>query len=165
MKLSLLFLSPVLLLASSLWSQSTGMTPSGNLVWSPVPNNPVPSIVDLPSQIGPISQQIKEHPKLADRLQLLLPPGGDLKETCSNFEELSNCVAALHAAANVNIDFWQLSALMNFGALSPREDVPRGTHWMQLKTAIRKLGLPRSNAKAEAKKANAQAKQDMKLSK
>jgi hypothetical protein len=155
MKQLILFLSPMLLIASPLWSQPTSMDPRGNIVWSPVPNNPVPSINDQPAQIGPMSQQIKEHPKLAGRIQLLLPTGGHLQETCSAFEALSDCVAALHASANVNIDFWRLNALMNSG--------PRA-HWVSLKTAIRELGLPRSTAKAEAKKAKAQAKQDMKLS-
>ena len=89
---------------------------------------------------------------MANRLQPLLPQGQDLEKTCRSFEELRDCVAALHAAANVNIDFSQLTAKLT------------GEHWVRLKTAIHQL---RSDVdpRAEAKKANAQAKQDMRESK
>jgi hypothetical protein len=76
-------------------------------------------------------------------------PGGDLKTACSGFRTLGQCVAALHVAKNLNLQFSDLQSKMS------------GSNSESLGKAIQDLGGPNLNAKSEAKKANKQASQDL----
>jgi hypothetical protein len=78
-------------------------------------------------------------------------PGNDLQSACSGFKNLGQCVAALHVAKNLDIPG-------GFDALKAKMT---GTGAVNLGKAIQQLD-PNVKAKAESKKANKQAKQDIK---
>jgi hypothetical protein len=77
--------------------------------------------------------------------------GEDAQTACSGFKNLGQCVAAAHVAKNLNIPG-------GFDALKAKIT---GSGAMSLGKAIANLA-PSANAKAEAKKANKQASNDMK---
>jgi hypothetical protein len=79
--------------------------------------------------------------------------GQDAQTACSGFKNLGQCVAAAHVAKNLNIPG-------GFDALKAKMT---GTGAMSLGKAIQSLA-PDANAKAETKKANKQASDDMKES-
>ncbi len=72
-------------------------------------------------------------------------PGGNLQSACSGFKNLGQCVAAMHVAKNLNLNFSDLQGKMT------------GANSVSLGKAIQQLGGPDVNAKSEAKKANKQA--------
>jgi hypothetical protein len=75
-------------------------------------------------------------------------PGGNLQTACSGFRNLGQCVAAMHVAKNLNLNFNDLQSKMT------------GSNSVSLGKAIQQLGGPDVNAKSEAKKATKQANQD-----
>lgn len=75
----------------------------------------------------------------------------DAKTACDGFKNLGRCVAAAHVANNLNI---------TGGFLALKAKIT-GTGAMSLGKAIQSLD-PNANAKAEVKKANKQADDDMK---
>ena|SRR5579859_3854289 len=97
---------------------------------------------------GSISQKLASNTKLAGKLQSLLPPGTNLQTAASGFKNLGQFVAAVHVSHNLGIPFDQLKAKM----LGPPS--------MSLGKAIQAL-KPTANAKAELKKAEHQAHQDL----
>jgi hypothetical protein len=76
--------------------------------------------------------------------------GEDAQTACSSFKNLGQCVAAAHVAKNLNIPG-------GFDALKAKIT---GTGAVSLGKAIEALE-PSANAKAETKKANKQASNDM----
>ncbi len=76
-------------------------------------------------------------------------PGGNLQSACAGFKNLGQCVAAMHVAKNLNLNFSDLQSQMT------------GANSVNLGKAIQGLGGPNVNAKSEAKKANKQANQDL----
>jgi hypothetical protein len=94
------------------------------------------------------SQKLATNPKLASKLQSLLPPGTDLQTAASGFKNLGQFVAAVHVSHNLGIPFDQLKAKM----LAPSSQ--------SLGQAIHDL-KPTANAKAETKKAESEARQDL----
>ncbi|HET9839061.1 MAG TPA: hypothetical protein VFR84_12555 [Candidatus Angelobacter sp.] len=97
---------------------------------------------------GSISQKLASNTKLAGKLQSLLPPGTNLQTAASGFKNLGQFVAAVHVSHNLGIPFDQLKSKM----LGPPS--------MSLGKAIQAL-KPAANAKAELKKAEHQAHQDL----
>jgi len=97
---------------------------------------------------GSISQKLASNTKLAGKLQSLLPAGTNLQTAASGFKNLGQFVAAVHVSHNLGIPFDQLKAKM----LGPPS--------MSLGKAIQAL-KPAANAKAELKKAQHQAHQDL----
>lgn len=77
-------------------------------------------------------------------------PGGNLKTACSGFKNLGQCIAAMHVAKNLDLP----------GGFDALKDKTTGTNAVSLGKAIQELS-PNANAKAEGKKANKQANQDM----
>jgi ABC-type Zn2+ transport system substrate-binding protein/surface adhesin len=100
---------------------------------------------------GSISQKLASNTKLASKLQSLLPAGTDLNTAASGFKNLGQFVAAVHVSHNLGIPFDQLKSKM----LGPPSE--------SLGKAISQL-QPAANAKAETKKAESEAKDDMKSS-
>jgi hypothetical protein len=94
---------------------------------------------------------LKDNPKLDTALTKALGKSGisvaDLQSTCSKFKNLGQCISALHVAKNLDISFDDLRDKML---------VPKGS----LGKAIQDL-KQNVDAKAEVKKANKQAKQDI----
>lgn len=77
-------------------------------------------------------------------------PEGGLKTACSRFKDLGQCIAAMHAAKNLELSIGDLRSKMT------------GTNSANLDKAIRSLSGQDVNAKNEAKKARKQANGDMK---
>jgi hypothetical protein len=104
-----------------------------------------------PSDMGKQSpdQILSRNTKLSSNLDKLLPNGETAQQACSGFKNLGQCVAAIHVSHNLGISFDELKAKMT------------GANSVNLGKAIQDLS-PSVNAKAEAKKANKQAKQDFK---
>jgi len=95
-----------------------------------------------------ISQKLAANPKLDSKLQSLLPPGTNLQTAASGFKNFGQFVAAVHVSHNLGIPFAQLKAKM----LGPPSQ--------SLGKAIQDL-KPTANAKAETKKAESEARQDL----
>jgi hypothetical protein len=87
--------------------------------------------------------------KLSTRLQSLLPTGTTPKQACSGFRNLGQCVAAIHVSHNLGIPFTDLKSKMT------------GSSSESLGKAIQDL-KPGADSKAEGKKADQQAHNDMK---
>lgn len=66
-------------------------------------------------------------------------------------EPLGECVAAMHVAQNLNLNFSALQGQMT------------GPNAQSLGKAIQGLGGPNVNAKTEVKRANKQAKNDLRM--
>ncbi|MFB3924343.1 MAG: hypothetical protein ACE145_21695 [Terriglobia bacterium] len=91
---------------------------------------------------------LTQNTKLSSKLQTLLPAGTDLQQASAGFKNLGEFVAAVHVSQNLNIPFDQLKAKMT------------GPDAMNLGKAIHDL-RPDVKAKAEAKRAKKQAKQEI----
>ena len=88
---------------------------------------------------------------LSSRLQSLLPPGTDLQKAASGFKNLGQFMAAAHVSHNLGIPFDELKAKMT------------GANPVSLGKAIQEL-KPESNAKEETRRANQEAKEDLRRS-
>jgi hypothetical protein len=97
---------------------------------------------------GSISQKLASNTKLAGKLQSLLPPGTDLNAASAGFKNLGQFVAAVHVSHNLGIPFDQLKSKM-LGP--PAESLGKAIHDLK----------PTANAKAEVKKAEHEAHQDL----
>ncbi len=91
---------------------------------------------------------LTQNTKLASKLQPLLPQGSDLQTAAAGFKNLGQFVAAVHVSHNLGIPFEDLKAKMT------------GPDSESLGKAIHQL-KPDAHAKAEAKRANKQAKDDL----
>jgi hypothetical protein len=96
--------------------------------------------------------------------QGLLPANTDVKSACQNFKSLDSCVAALHVSHNLGLDFNCLKS--DVTGVQTSADMSgckgtAGTKIMSLDSAIRAM-KPEANAKAEAKSAEKQAREDLK---
>jgi hypothetical protein len=95
-----------------------------------------------------VSERLTSNAKLASKLQSLLPPGTDLQAAAAGFKNLGQFVAAVHVSHNLGIPFDQLKAKMT------------GPGAESLGKAIHEL-KPDANSKAETKKAETEAHDDM----
>lgn len=108
----------------------------------------------------------EENNKLTSKLraQGLLPAKTDLKDACSAFKDLGECVASLHASHNLKLNFncmkWDLTGVQAPARNSACKAPPNGKG-MSLSKAIHEL-KPDANARAEAKYAEKQAQGDIK---
>jgi hypothetical protein len=100
----------------------------------------------------------EEERKLTLQLQALLPPKTTLREACSGYTSLEDCVAALHVSRNVKIKFnclkWNMTAARPSGEIKSCEAPP-------LDKAIRIINSD-VDAKAQAKSAQRRAREDIK---
>lgn len=90
---------------------------------------------------------LSQNTKLSSKLQTLLPEGTDLQEAAAGFKNLGEFVSAVHVSRNLEIPFSEVKARMT------------GPDSLSLGKAIHEL-RPDVKAKAEAKRAKNQAKQD-----
>lgn len=92
----------------------------------------------------------------------LLAKGTDLKDACTGFKNLGQCVAAMHVSHNLNIPFGCLSADMTGTAPATGTTCPAGTGTskMSLGKSIQTLS-PNASAKTEVKSATKQADADI----
>lgn len=94
------------------------------------------------------SNVLSQNTAIAGKIKALT--GQDASTACGGFKNLGQCVAAAHVAQNLNIPG-------GFDALKAKMT---GTGSVSLGKAIQTLA-PNANAKAESKKANKQAEQDL----
>ncbi|HWZ62942.1 MAG TPA: hypothetical protein VNX02_07970 [Steroidobacteraceae bacterium] len=83
------------------------------------------------------------------RVASLVPAGMSTKDACIGFQNMAECSAALHAAANLNVPFGDLKSRMIGG--------------MTLLATIHAL-KPKADARREAQRAEQQANADLRAS-
>ena len=94
------------------------------------------------------SDLLTQNTKLSGNLEKLLPQGMTAQQACSGFKNLGQCVAAIHVSHNLDIPFADLkSKTTGLGSVS-------------LGKAIETL-KPGTSGKAESKKAQKQANEDL----
>jgi hypothetical protein len=133
--------------------QQGGMEPGGEMGRGtgrsssnmPMNNSARPASASSPTNL--LSTNTKLNSTLNDRLSPLLPSGMSLTDAASGFKNLGQFVAAVHVSHNLDIPFTDL-----------KDKVTSGDN---LGKAIKAL-KPDSKAKSEAKKAQKQAKADIK---
>jgi hypothetical protein len=92
---------------------------------------------------------LNQNTKLSGNLEKLLPQGMTAQQACAGFKNLGQCVAAIHVSHNLDIPFADLKAKVT------------GSGSESLGKAIGDL-KPAVNSKAESKKAQKQANEDLK---
>ena len=97
-----------------------------------------------------VSQRIAANPKLATRLQALLPPNTTLENAASGFKNQGQFIAALHVSRNLNIPFADLKAEMT------------GADHDSLGQAIKQL-RPTANTQTATETAEQEANEDVKV--
>lgn len=129
-------------------------------------NNPLKWIKKNPGPTAneQLAAHQEEERKLSLQLQALLPPKTTLREACSSFLSLEDCIAALHVSRNLKIKYnclkWDLTAARPNGDLKTCQAPPRDKT-LSLVNAIRVLDSG-ADAKAEAKNAERRAREDIK---
>ncbi len=112
-----------------------------------------------------LTNNTKLDSKLTSKLQSkgLLPAGTDLKDACSGFKNLGQCMAAIHVSHNLKIPFACLQADMTGTAPAAGTTCPTGTgsSKMSLGKSIQTLS-PNADSKTEEKSAKRQADADIK---
>jgi len=98
-----------------------------------------------------IGQKITDHPKLASKLQSLLPAGTNLDAAASGFKNMGQFVAAVHVSHNLNIPFDQLKEKM----VTDHKSLGGAIHEL-------KPGMTKDVADSEARKAVTQANEETK---
>ena len=96
-----------------------------------------------------VGELLAQNTKLSAKLQTRLPTGTNLQDAAHGFKNLGQFVAATHAAHNLGVPFDQL-----------KQQIVAGK---SLGKAIHELN-PDVDAKAEARKAQKQAKRDIRAS-
>jgi hypothetical protein len=117
-----------------------------------------PTTSDRQMKANTVSDRLEKNTKLSSNLEKLLPAGMTAQTACAEFRNLGQCVAAVHVSHNLGIPFADLKGKMIGTAATATS---AATKPMSLGGAIQALA-PTADAKQEAKKANAQAKEDMK---
>jgi hypothetical protein len=113
-----------------------------------------------------MNQLLSSDTKLSGMITKLT--GQPAQTACSNFKNLGQCVAAAHVSQNLGISFACLKGDMTGVAAPSGSNCPAtntaastGSKGMTLGASIQTLS-PTANSKAEAKKAQQQANQDLK---
>jgi hypothetical protein len=112
------------------------------------------------------SQQLAANSKaekdLTMQLQALLPAHTTLKDACTAFKTLEDCVSSLHASSALQLKFncvkWDMTAVRPNGDVKSCEAPPKA---LSLAQAIRGLKAD-VNARGEAKNAGKSAREDIK---
>jgi len=106
---------------------------------------------------------LDKNPAIGDRIQTLT--GEPASQACTGFKNIGQCVAAAHVSKNLGITFDCLRSDMTGTAPQTTSNCPvdTGTKSMSLGKAIQTLS-PNANPKAESKKGQTEAQQDLKSS-
>jgi hypothetical protein len=99
-----------------------------------------------------VSDKLTDNTKLSSKLQSLLPAGTNPQQAAQGFKNLGQFVAAVHVSNNLDIPWDQFRAKM---VGPPSESLGKTIQALK----------PTANSKAETKKAQKQAKQDINDSK
>ena len=128
-------------------SQGRGQGQAAKPTPPPQKQTPPQKPTTPPAGAQSASQHLAQQPKLAAKLQPLLPPGTDLQLASAGFKNLGQFVAAVHVSNNLTIPFDSLRTRLT------------GPDPISLGQAIKEL-RPSVDAAAEVRKAEAQAKKD-----
>jgi len=153
--------------ASPQGPQGAGAAEAAQTSNGPHLSNPIKWIKKEPhTETASLDATSNQNSKLTAKLQMqgLLAANANLKETCSTIKELGDCVAALHAGRNLGLDFDCLKSKLSgvqvhIEALSCTSNTDGKP--VNLTKAIHSL-KPNADAKAEAKKAEEQSREDLK---
>ena len=109
-----------------------------------------------------VNDILTKNPAIGGKIQTLT--GMSASQACTGFKNLGQCVAAAHVSKNLGITFDCLKSDMT-GTAPQSTSCPAGTGTksMSLGKAIQTLD-PQADHKAESKKGETQAQQDMKTS-
>jgi len=109
-----------------------------------------------------VNDILTKNPAIGGKIQTLT--GMSASQACAGFKNLGQCVAASHVSKNLGISFDCLKSDMT-GTAPQSTSCPAGTGTksMSLGKAIQTLD-PQADHKAESKKGETQAQQDMKTS-
>jgi|SRR5215470_12503500 len=117
-----------------------------------------------PSANEELAAHKEEERKLTLQLQALLPPKTTLREACSGFTSLEDCVATLHVSRNAKLKFnclkWDMTATRPSGDVKSCEAPPRDKA-LPLDKAIHILNSD-VDARAQARSAQRRAREDIK---
>jgi hypothetical protein len=100
-----------------------------------------------------IGDRIDRKPRLASKLQKMLPPGTSLKQSAFGFKNERGFISAVHVSNNLRIPFTQLKAKIT------------GNRAVSMEAAIHELrpNLSKARARAEVEKGERQARETEKL--
>ena len=100
-----------------------------------------------------VGDSIDRKPRLALKLQKMLPAGTSLKQSASGFKNERGFISAVHVSNNLRIPFTQLKAKIT------------GNRAVSMEAALHELrpSLSKARAKAEVEKGERQAKETEKL--
>lgn len=100
-----------------------------------------------------VGDRIDRNPRLAWKLQKMLPAGTSLKQSASGFKNERAFISAVHVSNNLRIPFTQLKAKIT------------GNRPVSMEAAIQELRprLSKARAKAEVEKGERQARETEKL--
>jgi hypothetical protein len=124
----------------------------GSLTWGAGPDDQtVQAAQPPPAQAMPQAEQSMPQEGQAPaspgtHLAAIVPAGMTTDEACTGFKSVKDCAASLHASQNLNIPFGDLKAKVTAG--------------QRLGAAIHEL-KPAANVRAEVKKAEGQAREDV----
>lgn len=143
-------LATILCFAAIAYAQMGGATSN-----SPAPTagaydpHPHPAMMDAPPPFNSKPSDVfMRDPKLAAKLQKLLPEGQNIQDACDGFKELGDCVTTIHASQDLGIPLADLKAkVTGKGA----EKLEKAIHDMK----------PDADAKAEVKKAHKLAEKEI----
>ena len=109
-----------------------------------------PNAKSTTNKSATIAENIQSNPKLASKLQGMLPTGATLEQASAGFKSQGQFIAALHVSKNLNIPFDALKTKMT--GPSP-ESLGKVIHDLR-------PDLSAGKANEEAKKAEKEAKED-----
>jgi hypothetical protein len=115
---------------------------------------------------------LSQNSKLSDNLTNLLPSGMTAQQACANFKNLGQCVAAIHVAKNLGLDFNSLECNMTLkpvptdSTTTPAtcpDGTATGSKGMSLGASIQALdpSLSKSDVKSATKTGQKQAHTDL----
>ena len=123
--------------------------------------NPI-NWIKKPTASQQLAAKPEEEKKLTLQLQAVLPPRTTLKDACTAFKSLNDCVASIQASHNLKIKFnclkWDVTAVRPGGDVKSCGAPPRA---YPLAKAISVL-KPDADAKTEAKNAEKRAREIIK---
>lgn len=118
--------------------------------------------IKKPTASEQLAANSKAEKDLTVQLQALLPANTTLKNACTAFKTLDDCVASLHVSSALQIKFnclkWDVTAVRPNGDVKSCEAPHKA---LSMSQAIRGL-KPDVNAKAEARNAEKSAHEDIK---
>lgn len=146
--------------------QGAGAAEAAQASSGPHISNPMKWLKKEPNtETASLDANSNENMKLTAKLQMqgLLPANANVKDACSTIKELGDCVAALHAGHNLGVDFDCLKSKLSGVQTTLNDPACASTtdgKPVDLTKAIHSL-KPKADAKAEAKRAETESREDL----